>query len=87
MLCPIELKLDREIDHHRSYVPFEIGVIPSVCPFVCPSTFPFQDFNSKTLCPIEFELDTEIDHLHSFAFEIGVILSFHLSVYSIDTIM
>ena len=27
MLCSIEFKLDREIDHH-SKVPFEIGVIP-----------------------------------------------------------
>ena len=32
-LCPIEFKLDREIDHHHSYVAFEIGVIPSVGPF------------------------------------------------------
>ena len=29
-LCPIEFKLDREIDHHHSQVAFEIGVIPSV---------------------------------------------------------
>ena len=29
-VCPIKFKLDREIDHHHCWVPFEIGVIPSV---------------------------------------------------------
>ena len=66
-LCPIEFKRHREIDHHHSYIPFEIGVIPSIhlsvfCPFVCPSTFPFPDSNSKMLGPIKFKLDREIDH-------------------------
>ena len=52
---------------------------------ICPSTIPFPDSNSKTVCPIKFKLDKDIDH--QVAFEIGVISSFHLSVYSIDTIM
>ena len=69
-MCPIEFKLDKEIDHHYSYVPFEIGVIPFVhlsvfFLFVCPSKFPFPDSNSKMLCPIEFKLETEIDHRNS----------------------
>ena len=36
-VCPIEFKLDREIDHHYSYVPVEISEIPSVrlSVFVC----------------------------------------------------
>ena len=37
-LCPIEFKLEREVDHHHSWVAFDIGVILffSVCPFfVC----------------------------------------------------
>ena len=59
-----------------------------MCPTsVCPH-FSIPDSNSKTVCPIEFKLDREIHHHHSYvAFEIGVILSFRLSVYSIDTIM
>ena len=70
MVCPIEFKLDREIDHHHSKVPFEIGTILCVrlsvsCLFVCPSTIPFPDSNSKTVCPIEFKLDRDIDHNHS----------------------
>ena len=86
-VCPIKFKLDREIDHHHSYVPVEIGVILSVCLsvfclFVCPSTFLFPDSNSKTVCPIEFKLDREIDHHHSYVpFEIGVILFVHLSAF------
>ena len=63
-----EFKLDREIDHHHSWVPFEIGVIPSVrvfCPFVGQSTFLFPDSYSKTLYPMEFKLNREIDHHHS----------------------
>ena len=70
MLCPIEFKLDSEIDHHHSWDPFKIGVILSVrlsvfCPFVCPSTFLFPDSNSKMVCPIKFKLDREIEHHNS----------------------
>ena len=86
-VCPIEFKLDREIDHH--HIPFEIGEIPSfhlsvfcpfVCPYICLSTFLFPDSNSKTVCPIDFKLDREIDH-HHIPFEIGEIPSFYLSVF------
>ena len=60
-------KLDRDIDHHTSYVPFEIGVILSVHLSICLSVhiFCFQTLDSKTVCPIEFKLDRDIDHHHS----------------------
>ena len=89
-VCPIEFKLDREIDHHHSLLAFEIGVIPSIrlsvfCPFVCPSicppTFLFPDSNSKTVCLSKFKLDRDIDHHHcKVPFKIGVILSVYLSI-------
>ena len=68
-LCLIEFKLDREIDHHHSKVPFKIGVVLCVC-FSVFCQFVRQEFqfpysNSKTVCPIEFKLDIEIDHYHS----------------------
>ena len=76
----MEFKLDRDIDHHHSWLPFEIGVIPSVrlsvfCPFVR------QNFRFGLQLENGLSNRTQIHYHIEIPFEIGEILSVHLSVF------